>query len=294
MDTPADVPPEKPRRRRSARREQGPPVSAPDGTPSGSGTSSAVPPGSGPARTGSAESGSAGRAARDDESGVPTNRAAKRRSRHRERDRERDQAAGGSAGAAQAEPATDLRGGFRRHDPTAPERTAPERTAPERPAHDRPGHDRPGHDRPGPRSAAADRPDRTASAETDAAPARRAFGRDGSPPEVRRGPRTPERGPDQGAPAERPKDPVRSPRDRRAELAERALRNLVSTRGTQLSWSNALRARDYAAPTAQDLADAAEDVVIVQRHYTPAEPLPNARRGKEDQPRGRFSNKRGN
>ena len=88
--------------------------------------------------------------------------------------------------------------------------------------------------------------------------------------------------------------PVRTNRDRRAEVAERALRNLVSTRSTQISWASSIRARDYAAPTAEDLAEAAEELVIVQRHYTPAEPLQGKGRARPEQSPGRFTNKRGN
>lgn len=84
------------------------------------------------------------------------------------------------------------------------------------------------------------------------------------------------------------------PRDRRAEIAERALRNLVSTRSSQVTWPASIRARDYAAPTAADLAAAAEEVVIVQRHYTPAEPLQGKGRARPEAPLGRSQNKRGN
>lgn len=97
------------------------------------------------------------------------------------------------------------------------------------------------------------------------------------------------------SPAERhDSSPPPKVRDRRAEIAERQLRNLVSTRSSQVSWPASIRARDYAAPTAEDLARAAEEVVIVQRHYTPAEPLQGKGRGRSDAPLGRSQNKRGN
>lgn len=54
---------------------------------------------------------------------------------------------------------------------------------------------------------------------------------------------------------------------------ERSLRALVSTRTTQLPFDVAMRAREVAAPTAQDLADAERDLVLVRRHYVPPAPL---------------------
>lgn len=75
----------------------------------------------------------------------------------------------------------------------------------------------------------------------------------------------------------------RTARDRRNELAERALRGLVTTRGTQVSWSAALRARDVASPTDADMAEAERDLVIVRRNYTPPEPLPTSRKGAPEQ-----------
>lgn len=75
-----------------------------------------------------------------------------------------------------------------------------------------------------------------------------------------------------------PENVPRSARERRNELSERALRGLVTTRGTQVSWSAALRARDVASPTAADMAEAERDLVIVRRNYTPPEPLPASRK----------------
>lgn len=66
------------------------------------------------------------------------------------------------------------------------------------------------------------------------------------------------------------------PRDdrRRGESAvERSLRALVSTRTTQLPFGVAMRAREVAQPSAQDLEDAERDLVIVRRHYVPPAPL---------------------
>jgi hypothetical protein len=69
--------------------------------------------------------------------------------------------------------------------------------------------------------------------------------------------------------------------------AERALRGLVTTRGTQVPWAAATRARDFARPTADDLAQAEEDVVIVRRNYSPPEPLRAGRTGETPRPRRR-------
>lgn len=81
--------------------------------------------------------------------------------------------------------------------------------------------------------------------------------------------------------------PHHGSRDRRVDHTERALRGLVTTRGTQVSWSAATRARDVAMPTAVDLAQAADEVVIVQRNYTPPEPLASGRSGDAPRPRRR-------
>ncbi|MEO5834766.1 MAG: hypothetical protein ABIR83_15530 [Nakamurella sp.] len=81
--------------------------------------------------------------------------------------------------------------------------------------------------------------------------------------------------------------PYSGSRDRRVDHTERALRGLVTTRGTQVSWSAATRAREVAMPTEADLAAAAEEVVIVQRNYTPPAPLRNARSGDTPRPRRR-------
>ncbi|MBB5869852.1 hypothetical protein F4553_003231 [Allocatelliglobosispora scoriae] len=56
--------------------------------------------------------------------------------------------------------------------------------------------------------------------------------------------------------------------------AERGLRGLVGAGSTQVSVSAAMRARDAARPTAEDLARAEEELVIVRRHWVPREELP--------------------
>lgn len=95
------------------------------------------------------------------------------------------------------------------------------------------------------------------------------------------------------APAPPPSAPPPTPpahtggRDRRVDHTERALRGLVTTRGTQVSWSAATRAREVATPTAADLAQAAEEVVVVHRNYTPPEPLRAGRAADTPRPRRR-------
>lgn len=59
--------------------------------------------------------------------------------------------------------------------------------------------------------------------------------------------------------------------------AERGLRGIVGAGPSQVSGVSAMRARDAARPTAQDLAQAERDVVVVRRHYIPPDNLPSAR-----------------
>lgn len=51
--------------------------------------------------------------------------------------------------------------------------------------------------------------------------------------------------------------------------AERGLRDLVGAGRSQLGVSGALRGRDVNRPTAEDLAEAEQNVTIVRRHWTP-------------------------
>lgn len=44
------------------------------------------------------------------------------------------------------------------------------------------------------------------------------------------------------------------------------------SRPTQLPFTTAMRAREVARPTDEDLADAAENVTLVRRHYVPPSP----------------------
>jgi hypothetical protein len=59
--------------------------------------------------------------------------------------------------------------------------------------------------------------------------------------------------------------------------AERGLRGIVGAGPSQVGVIGAMRARDAARPSAQELADAERDVVIVRRHYVPPDNLPGAR-----------------
>lgn len=72
-----------------------------------------------------------------------------------------------------------------------------------------------------------------------------------------------------------PPEPVREPvrerpekRPRRPDL-ERGLRGIVGAGPSQVGVSGAMRARDAARPTPEDLAAAERDLVIVRRHYVP-------------------------
>ncbi|MTK04364.1 hypothetical protein [Micromonospora sp. CP22] len=72
-------------------------------------------------------------------------------------------------------------------------------------------------------------------------------------------------------------DGAEAPRGRRngaPEESERGLRGLVGSGSSQVSVTAAMRARDAARPTDEDLAEAAERVVIVRRNWTPRDELP--------------------
>lgn len=60
------------------------------------------------------------------------------------------------------------------------------------------------------------------------------------------------------------------------EESERGLRGLVGSGSSQVSVGAALRARDAARPTDEDLAEA-ERLPIVRRNWTPREELPRNR-----------------
>ena len=58
---------------------------------------------------------------------------------------------------------------------------------------------------------------------------------------------------------------------------ERGLRSLVGSGSSQVSVSAALRARDAARPTDEQLADAGAHLMIVRRNWRPREDLPRNR-----------------
>ncbi|MFE9691245.1 hypothetical protein [Micromonospora sp. NPDC005806] len=72
------------------------------------------------------------------------------------------------------------------------------------------------------------------------------------------------------------------PRGRRpgpaAEEGERGLRGLVGSGSSQVSVTAALRARDAARPSDEDLAEAEARVVIVRRNWVPRDELPRTGR----------------
>jgi hypothetical protein len=78
----------------------------------------------------------------------------------------------------------------------------------------------------------------------------------------------------------------RQPRGRSESAAERTLRSLVSSRPTQLSPTVAMRAREVATPTEQDLAEAERDLMIVRRNYVPPAPLHGSSKGRSGGKRG--------
>ncbi|MFC0502983.1 hypothetical protein [Micromonospora costi] len=59
---------------------------------------------------------------------------------------------------------------------------------------------------------------------------------------------------------------------------ERGLRGLVGSGSSQVGLSAALRARDAARPTEEDLAEAEARVVVVRRNWVPREDLPRSPR----------------
>jgi hypothetical protein len=59
------------------------------------------------------------------------------------------------------------------------------------------------------------------------------------------------------------------PKRRRSDPSERGLRDLVGAGPSQLGPVRAMRVRDANRPTAEDLAEAEQDVAIIRRHWTP-------------------------
>jgi hypothetical protein len=60
--------------------------------------------------------------------------------------------------------------------------------------------------------------------------------------------------------------------------SDRGLRGLVGSGSSQVGLSAALRARDAARPSAEELARAGERVVLVRRNWVPREDLPRSPR----------------
>ncbi|MEU6078771.1 hypothetical protein [Micromonospora sp. NPDC047074] len=69
-------------------------------------------------------------------------------------------------------------------------------------------------------------------------------------------------------------EPPRGRRGGSGDEGERGLRGLVGPGSSQVSVTAAMRARDAARPTEQDLAEAEERVMIIRRNWTPREDLP--------------------
>ncbi|GIJ24709.1 hypothetical protein Vlu01_53330 [Micromonospora lutea] len=69
-------------------------------------------------------------------------------------------------------------------------------------------------------------------------------------------------------------EPPRGRRNGGADEGERGLRGLVGSGSSQVSVTAAMRARDAARPTDEDLAEAADKVVIIRRNWSPREDLP--------------------
>ncbi|WP_433731815.1 hypothetical protein ACQP2Y_07555 [Actinoplanes sp. CA-051413] len=84
-----------------------------------------------------------------------------------------------------------------------------------------------------------------------------------------------------GLPAGRPARPVARPTSGAGaggdDQSERGLRGLVGSGSSQVSVGAALRARDAARPTAEQLAEAEAELVIVRRNWMPREDLPRNR-----------------
>jgi hypothetical protein len=78
--------------------------------------------------------------------------------------------------------------------------------------------------------------------------------------------------PPRGVPGRRPTSGA--PGGAEDREAERGLRGLVGSGSSQVSVGAALRARDAARPTDEQLADADENLPIVRRNWQPREDLP--------------------
>ncbi|MER7419660.1 hypothetical protein ABT346_23250 [Micromonospora peucetia] len=69
-------------------------------------------------------------------------------------------------------------------------------------------------------------------------------------------------------------EPPRSRRGGPGDEGDRGLRGLVGPGSSQVSVTAAMRARDAARPTDEDLAEAEKRIMIIRRNWTPREDLP--------------------
>jgi hypothetical protein len=84
--------------------------------------------------------------------------------------------------------------------------------------------------------------------------------------------------PASGAPVREPgSGGARPPNGAAGDDAERGLRGLVGSGSSQVSVSSALRARDAARPSDEQLAEAEANLPIVRRNWMPREDLPRTR-----------------
>lgn len=82
-----------------------------------------------------------------------------------------------------------------------------------------------------------------------------------------------------GAGVNRPADlSARTPRGSRTSGGERGPQGLEGSRTTQVSPTEAMRAREFGRPTAEDLEAAEQQVVLVRRNYVPPTPLQHSSR----------------
>ncbi|PRY20000.1 hypothetical protein CLV70_12638 [Pseudosporangium ferrugineum] len=138
--------------------------------------------------------------------------------------------------------------------------------------------------RPGPATVptkpAATMPTKPAAATVPPRPAATAPPRPGSAPPGARPAASANPGARPSAATARPSGPgSRAPGARGGgeEPGERGLRGLVGSGSSQVSVTAALRARDAARPSEQQLADAERDLTIVRRNWVPREDLPRGR-----------------
>jgi len=72
--------------------------------------------------------------------------------------------------------------------------------------------------------------------------------------------------------------PAGNHRSNDSRRSDRGLRGLEASRSSQLSPNQAMRAREFARPTDDDLAEAEAELLVVRRNYVPPTPLQSSRR----------------